>query len=90
MHSLKLGQWNKEGLNMEEATGEPGLCCLSSLGSQRKGGLGDRVRGFAWISCQLPSALEHRWQTRGPWAESSPPPCFYPVARLSSLALVKE
>ena len=20
--------------------------------------------------------LDHRWQTQGPWAESSPPPCF--------------
>ena len=54
MHSLKLGQWNKEGLNMEEATGEPGLGCLSSLGSQRKGGLGDRFRGLAWD--KLPAA----------------------------------
>ena len=48
MHSLKLGQWNKEGLSIEEAAGEPGLGCLSSLGSQRKGGLGGRFRGLAW------------------------------------------
>ena len=20
--------------------------------------------------------IDHRWQTQGPWAESSPPPCF--------------
>ena len=34
--------------------------------------------------------LGHRWQTQGPGAESSPPPCFYPVAAPSSLPLVKE
>ena len=34
--------------------------------------------------------LEHRWQTQGLWAKSSPPPCFYPVAAPSSLPLVKE
>ena len=30
------------------ATGEPRLGCLSSLGSQRKGVLGDRFGGLAW------------------------------------------
>ena len=34
--------------------------------------------------------LEHRWQTQGPRAESSPAPCFYPTAVPSSLPLVKE
>ena len=33
---------------------------------------------------------DHRWQTQGLRAESSPPPCFYPAAALSSLPLVKE
>ena len=33
--------------------------------------------------------IEHRWQTQGPWAESGPPPCFYPAA-LSSHLTVKE
>ena len=41
--------------------------------------------------------LEHRWQTQGSWAKSSPPPCFicpsprfYLAAAPSSLPLVKE
>ena len=34
--------------------------------------------------------LIHRWQTQGPRAESSPPPCFYLAAAPSSLPLVKE
>ena len=39
----------KEGLiHVEEATGEPRLGCLRSLGGQRKGGLGHRFRGSAW------------------------------------------
>ena len=35
----------KEGLNIEVATGDPRLGCFCSLGSQRKGDLGDRFRG---------------------------------------------
>ena len=38
---------NKEGLNIEEATGGPRLGCLSSLETQRKGGFGNRFRGVA-------------------------------------------
>ena len=41
--------------------------------------------------------LNHRWQTQGPGAESSPPPCFicpapcfYSAAALSSCSTVKE
>ena len=48
IHLLKLGTVKQGRLSIEEATGEPRLGCLSSLGSQRKGGLGDRFRGLAW------------------------------------------
>ena len=41
--------------------------------------------------------LRHRWQTRGPWDELGPPPCFihlepcfYAAAALNSLPLDKE
>ena len=34
--------------------------------------------------------LRHRWQTQGPWAESRPPPCFYPMAAPSSHLTVKQ
>ena len=54
VHLLKLGTVKKEGLSTEEATGEPRLGCLSSLGGQRKGGSGDRLRGLAWD--KLPTA----------------------------------
>ena len=47
------GQWNKRGLGLEAATGEPGLGCFSSQGSQRKEDLGDRFRGLACgLQCQ--------------------------------------
>ena len=52
VHLLKLR--DKEGLSIEEAREEPRLGCLSSLGSQRKKGFGDRFRGLA--SDKLPAA----------------------------------
>ena len=40
IHLLKLGQWNKGGIGIEEATGEPRQ-------ESEKRGLGDRFRGLA-------------------------------------------
>ena len=53
---LKLGTVNKEGLSIEKVTGDSRLGCLSSLGSQRKVGLGDRFIGLAWYKLPLPIA----------------------------------
>ena len=47
IHLLQLGTVKQEGPSIE-ATEEPRLGCLSSLGSQTKGGLGDRFMGLAW------------------------------------------
>ena len=44
----------KEGPSIEEATEEARPGCLGSLGSQRKGDLGDRFQGSAWD--KLPDA----------------------------------
>lgn len=51
---VKAGHDKQERLSIEEATGEPRLGCLSSLGSQRKGHLGVRFRGLAWDELWLP------------------------------------
>lgn len=47
---IKAGEskTRKEGLSVEAAAGETRLGWLSSLGSQRRGGFGDRFRGSAW------------------------------------------
>ena len=55
MHLLKLE--NRERFSIEEATGEPKLGCLSSLGSLRKGGPWEQVQGISLgqaASCPLP------------------------------------
>ena len=50
VHLSKLRQRNKEGLSMEEATGEPGA---GAALAQRR--LGDRFRGLAWDEVPLPT-----------------------------------
>ena len=32
--------------------------------------------GIASETAYQKEALDHTWQTQGPWAESDPPPCF--------------
>ena len=44
----------KQGLSIEEATGEPRWGCLSSLGSQRRRSPWDRFRGSALSKLLLP------------------------------------
>ena len=44
----------REGLILEEATGEPRRGCHSSLAGQAEGGFGDRFWGLAWD--KLPAA----------------------------------
>ena len=46
-HLSKLRTVKGGRASIEGATREP-MGCLSSLGSQRKGGFGDRFRGSAW------------------------------------------
>ena len=53
IHLLKL-RTVKQELGIEEETGEPRLGCLSSLGSQRKGGFGHWFRELVWD--KLPAA----------------------------------
>ena len=52
IHLLKLGTVK------QEATGEPRLGCLRSLGSQRKGASGTGSGDQSETSCQPPIALE--------------------------------
>lgn len=47
----------KQGLRIEEATGESqGGAAVGFMKSQRKGGLGDRLRVLAWDELALPIA----------------------------------
>ena len=47
-------RWNSDGPSAEEATAEPGLGCLSSLGSQRTGGHGTGSGDQPGTSCCCP------------------------------------
>lgn len=51
---LKLRTVEQGRPSIEEATGEPRLDCIISLGSQRKWGPGDRFRELAWDEWSLP------------------------------------